>query len=122
MSDLTPKSFRFDQATRDQLASLARQLDCSEAETVRWSLAALSGVLHHGLKDWTIRDRLPVGKPKKDGRRMIVLEGPHGRALILHEDFEGAFFPAHETGTFPAKLDAAGFVVNTADEDDEGST
>jgi hypothetical protein len=93
MSDLTPKSFRLDRPTCDQLSRLAARLGGSEAQTLRFALAALEGTLDHGLAEWTFEG--------SDGKRQILLRQPAGLALSLVEDDEGGFTPWHKTNIKP---------------------
>jgi hypothetical protein len=85
VSNLAPKSFRFDQPTRDHLARLAERLGSSEAQVIRYGLAALDGILDHGLAEWTFDG--------PNSKRQILLRQPHGLALALTENDEGGFTP-----------------------------
>jgi hypothetical protein len=80
----SPKTFRLATEERERLAALAKELDCSEADVVRWGLASLYGLLHaRGLRDW-VSDGTP---------RLLVLRGAaEGRSLALFEADWGSLF------------------------------
>ena len=67
MPDPTPKSFRLDQPTIDRLASLARDIQCSQADVLRYGLIALRTLLNDG---YEFRDlnRTTIFKTSPDGR------------------------------------------------------
>ncbi|MDR5728411.1 MAG: hypothetical protein RB191_13370 [Terriglobia bacterium] len=81
----SPKTFRFNEPEAARLARLAERLDTSEAQAVYCAIAALEGLLEHGLRNWT--------REGSDGKQVIHLLRPGARTLMLVEDGHGGFKP-----------------------------
>ncbi len=90
-----PRAFRLNESEQQLLAQLKQKLEPalsvdSEADVIRWGMAALAGLVHDGLDGWT--------QTLADGRRTIDLRDPRGRTLMLVERPDGSFYPGSVGG------------------------
>lgn len=79
-----PKAFRLSPTELNLLAALAERMNCSEADVIRWGMAALGEIHRDGLRSAT--ETLP-----HTGKRRIGLEDARSRVGRFWEQDDGSF-------------------------------